>query len=148
LSQPLKQAAKSLPEPLHPEDFQIWQQSAPSQDLSGSLKQLLRSHLRDGQLAIELAASASGMSVRSFQRRLTAEGLIYSKLVDQVRFEKAIQLLSEPTIAMVEIASDLGYTDPANFTRAFRRWTGVSPRTFRCQQMQSPDSTGTVIQRS
>lgn len=55
----------------------------------------------------------------------------YSKLVEQVRFQTAVDLLREPDIKLIEIAAELGYTDAANFTHAFKRWTGISPREFR-----------------
>jgi AraC-like DNA-binding protein len=48
-----------------------------------------------------------------------------------VRFEAAVRMLDEPSMKIVEIAADLGYTDSANFTRAFRRWAGVPPQAFR-----------------
>lgn len=105
--------------------------SAPSSDFSRSLQQLLRSLLRDGYPDINLAAEAAGVSVRSLQRRLADEYLNYSRLVEKVRFEQAICLLHDPTVQLIDIASELGYTDAANFTRAFKRWTGISPRKFR-----------------
>ncbi|MFM7427026.1 MAG: helix-turn-helix transcriptional regulator, partial [Elainella sp.] len=107
------------------------QTTAPSIDLSKSLEQLLQSLLRDGYPNIRLAAAASGTSVRSFQRRLKEANLSYSKIVEQVRFDRAIQLLRDPSIQLIDIAMELGYTDAANFTRAFKRWTGVAPTQFR-----------------
>lgn len=108
------------------------QASAPSSDLSKSLQQLLQSLLRDSYPDISLAAEAAGVSVRSFQRRLAEVNLSYSRIVEQVRFDRAIYLLHQPTIQLIDIAFELGYTDAANFTRAFKRWTGISPREFRC----------------
>jgi AraC-like DNA-binding protein len=52
-------------------------------------------------------------------------------LVDQVRFNQAVALLRQSDTKLLDIATELGYTDPANFGRAFRRWAGMSPREFR-----------------
>lgn len=106
------------------------QTTAPSVDFAESLEQLLRSLLRDGYPDIQVAAEASGSSVRSFQRRLAEANLNYSDVVEQVRFDRAIQLLHN-NIQIIDIAGELGYKDAANFTRAFKRWTGVSPREYR-----------------
>ncbi|UIE40323.1 helix-turn-helix domain-containing protein [Leptodesmis sichuanensis] len=48
-----------------------------------------------------------------------------------MRFEQATYLLQDPTNHIIDIAFDLGYTDAANFSKAFKRWTGNSPREFR-----------------
>jgi AraC-like DNA-binding protein len=68
---------------------------------------------------------------------LTKADLSYSHLVEQVRFNLAISWLQDPSLKIADIAAELGYNDPANFTRAFKRWTGVSPLRFR-QQQQEP----------
>ncbi|HEY9657486.1 MAG TPA: helix-turn-helix domain-containing protein [Allocoleopsis sp.] len=113
------------------QEHETWQASAPVPDFTGSLRQLIRALLQTGSPDIDQAATAAGMSVRSFQRRLTEENLNYSRLVDQVRFEAATSWLQDPSIQIIDIALELGYTDASNFTRAFKRWTGISPREFR-----------------
>jgi AraC-like DNA-binding protein len=120
---------------LHP-DYEGFQQSAPSSAFFDSLHQLIDSLLPHGCPDITLVAAASGLSVRTLQRHLAEAGLTYSKLVDQVRFKRATALLQQPNAKLLEIASELGYTDPANFARAFRRWSGVSPREYRLLHSQ------------
>jgi AraC-like DNA-binding protein len=127
---PLRQPANSHLSYQQP-DFDTWWTSAPAKDLIGSLRQLVRSHLPDGGLPIALASEASGLGVRSLQRRLVEEGLTYSRLIDQVRFDIAIDLLKNPSMPLIDVSSELGYTEPATFTRAFKRWTGTSPNEFR-----------------
>ncbi len=129
------------PVPPHPaayqSDYRTLQSSAPSPDFFESLRQLLRSLLRDGYPDIDLAAEIAGMSPRSLQRRLAENDLSYSHLVEKVRFEMAVDLLQDADIKLIEISAELGYTDPANFTRAFKRWAGVSPREFRNQHINA-----------
>ena len=130
LSLPLQTPGKVLPSPA--DEHTLWS-SAPARDFPVSLWQALNPLLREGYPDINVAAELAGTSVRTFQRRLAVEGLCYSRLIDQIRFERACRLLGEPDIKLIEIALELGYSDPANFTRAFQRWAGVSPRAFRLQ---------------
>lgn len=136
LSSPLQQLA-----PLHTaafqSDYETLQSSAPSTDFLESLRQLLRSLLRDGYPDIDLTAEIAGMSPRSLQRRLAENDLSYSRLVERVRFEMAVNLLQDADIKLIEISAELGYTDAANFTRAFKRWAGISPRQFRNQHIKA-----------
>jgi AraC-like DNA-binding protein len=71
------------------------------------------------------------MSVRTLKRKLEADGTSYSELLDEERRGKAMLLLRRDDLSIQEIADRLGYSDAANFTRAFRRWTGTTPKTFR-----------------
>lgn len=73
------------------------------------------------------------LSPRSLNRRLAAEGTGYRALLDEVRQTLARELLWHSDLAVEGIADRLGYRDPSNFNRAFRRWFGVSPGTLRRQ---------------
>lgn len=130
VSRPLKAPSLSV-NPCEANPFQTLHQSAPALDLAESLKQLIEALLPQGYPDISQAAEASGMSVRSFQRRLASQRINYGRLVEEVRFGLAAQWLKDGCIPIADIAAELGYTDPANFTRAFRRWAGVSPREYR-----------------
>ncbi|QYO67891.1 AraC family transcriptional regulator [Leptolyngbya sp. 7M] len=112
-------------------DYELLHSSAPATSFSGSIRQVIAPLLREQQTDIQVAAELAGMSVRTFQRQLHDLDLTYSRLLDQVRFEQSLRLLLDPDIKLVNIASELGYTDAANFTRAFKRWTGLSPTEFR-----------------
>lgn len=72
-----------------------------------------------------------GMSSRTLQRRLGELGVKYYDVVEQARCAKATDLLSGTDHKVDEVALQLGYSDPANFRRAFRRWVGVSPSEYR-----------------
>lgn len=87
--------------------------------------------LLDGYPDIHFAAEVAGMSVRTLQRRLADIGLTYSQLLTETRMRLAAERLTDSDMSIAEIADSLGYTDAANFARAFRRQTGMSPRSFR-----------------
>lgn len=75
--------------------------------------------------------AATGMSSRTFQRQLKEEGASFSDLLADVRRSETLKRLKERNVTIAAIATDLGYSDQATFTRAFRRWTGVPPSRFR-----------------
>jgi AraC-like DNA-binding protein len=64
------------------------------------------------------------------QGRLPDSECEYSQVLAEVRFEAALRLMDDPSLRVIDVACELGYNDPSNFTRAFRRWTGVSPEGF------------------
>jgi len=76
-------------------------------------------------------ARALNVSVRTLQRRLADEGATYSGLLDQARRELAVRFIGEQRMPVKEATYVLGFSEPANFSRAFKRWTGVSPSEFR-----------------
>lgn len=108
-----------------------------------SLERLLASYLPDGYPTVEKMAAIGGMSPRTLQRRLSSDGLSYSKLVNRVRFNRACRMLKETDASSLDIALATGYEDPSHFARAFRRIAGCSPRDYRRQNaVSSEDDTG------
>ena len=79
----------------------------------------------------EEVAAAFSLSERSFRRHLGEEDTSFRKLLDQVRFRKAKQLLADTAQSMESIARQLGYAESAAFIHAFQRWAGTSPAAFR-----------------
>lgn len=77
------------------------------------------------------AAATFDLPERSFRRRLGEEGRSYQTLLDEVRLRKARALLADSSLSMERIAGRLGYSEPAAFIRAFRRWTGLTPAKYR-----------------
>jgi AraC-like DNA-binding protein len=119
-------------------DDRLLRITAPAEDFAGSVRQTVGALLRGGNPSIRDASEAVGLSVRTLQRRLAESGETYSGLLDAVRLETGAQLLRDSDAKLIEIALELGYADPANFTRAFKRWTGVAPRAFRQRQDEWP----------
>ena len=96
-----------------------------------SIRHLTRALVLDGSADLPTAAEAAGMSVRTFQRRLAECGALFSSLVLEARISIAETWLRESDRPITDIAHGLGYSDSANFTRAFRRTNGLSPRAYR-----------------
>jgi len=84
---------------------------------------------------VELAAERLNMSTRTLRRRLKAEGSSFRELLDEVRFQLAREYLAETSLPLSEVSWLLGYTEPGNFSHAFNRWCGMSPRAFRKHKM-------------
>ncbi|WP_041318806.1 helix-turn-helix transcriptional regulator [Hyphomicrobium nitrativorans] len=86
--------------------------------------------LHEAYPRIEWVAGKLGMTRRSLQRRLASHGTSFVELTEATLQNRAKALLREGS-AITDIALELGYRDPAHFTRAFRRWTGMAPTAFR-----------------
>ena len=83
-----------------------------------------------GRPTLRATAAAVGLHVRTLERRLDEWGVPYKALLDHVRRTRSVELLRSGRYSMVDIALLLGYSEHAHFTRAFRRWTGISPRQY------------------
>ena len=101
------------------------------EDLGGLVQRQVESLLSCRALQIDLVAETLAMSTRSLQRALAIQGLSYSQILTDARIRQAAHWLENTDKPIAEIAFDLAYTDASNFTRAFRRQTGVSPLAFR-----------------
>ena len=86
--------------------------------------------LPGGSLALSKVARRMGASPRTLQRRLESEQTSFAQLVEQVRRARALTLV-ESGVSNAEIAWLLGYSEPSAFHRAFRRWTGTTPASWR-----------------
>lgn len=96
-----------------------------------SVFSIISLRLLEGQADIDGAARVAGLGVQTLQRMLRQQGLSYRQVLDAARSARARALLRETSQTVTEIALDLGYSDHANFTRAFNRWVGCSPHDFR-----------------
>jgi AraC-like DNA-binding protein len=83
------------------------------------------------QISLPLLAETLGMHARTLQNHLTQSGMSYRRLLSEARFRLATDWLATTGKPIAEIANDLGYRDASNFTRAFRKMSGLSPRAYR-----------------
>ncbi len=81
-------------------------------------------------------AHALNMSARTLHNKLSAAGTGYQQLLDETRQALAEQYIRQLDLSVSEIAYLLGFSDCSNFSRAFHRWTGISPSEFRNQAQQ------------
>ena len=94
----------------------------------------VRSHLQmtaEGYPTPEQLAEQLHMSPRTLRRKLQAHGSNYKKLLEDARRRDAITLIDAHDIEISKVAVMLGYTNPANFSRAFKQWTGNTPSQYR-----------------
>ena len=87
--------------------------------------------LASGPVCIDQVARQLGCSRQTLYRRLRAEGVTFAGLLDRLRRRLALRFVREQGLSVKETAYRLGFSDPAAFSRAFKRWTGASPRALR-----------------
>ncbi len=106
-------------------------------DEIGDITKLVRRTIIDvlpgGKLSFQEICRRLGMSRRTLQRRLAAEGTRFNALLNATRIELAHQYLSETEMTPIEISALLGFNEPNSFYRVFRARTGTSPKRFRSE---------------
>ncbi len=100
-------------------------------DLSMRVKSELIERLPSGQVTEGEIASAINVSQRSLQRKLKEQGMSFIQLLDKTRQEIGVLYVRDPQRSFNEIAFLLGFTEPGNFSRAFKRWYGKTPSEYR-----------------
>ncbi len=93
--------------------------------------EFIETQILTNRLSIESTAEETGLSCATLKRRLLDMKTSYSKLVEQVRFDMAKRLLSQPTISILDITITLGYYHHSSFTRAFKKMSGYTPNEYR-----------------
>jgi AraC-like DNA-binding protein len=101
--------------------------------LGDVLRKTIADGMPNGEVAVTELAERVGMPLRTLQRRLADERLTFRQLLDSSRQQRAQELLQEGRLAIAEIAYELGYGEQSAFTRAFKRWTGQTPRAWAAQ---------------
>ncbi|WP_120501354.1 AraC family transcriptional regulator [Roseovarius sp. EL26] len=102
-------------------------------DPIASIQQIITMRLLDNLSDIDGVAQHCGLGVQGLQRLLRKHGLTYRQLRNQVIMTRAQNLLIESHLSVTQIAVSLGYSDHANFTRAFRKHSQLSPSQYRRQ---------------
>jgi AraC-like DNA-binding protein len=95
------------------------------------VESLLMARLHTGEASMDEIAAELGQSRQTLFRRLKAEGVTFEKVLDELRQRMAMDYLSARKVSVNETAYLVGFSDPAAFSRAFKRWTGVSPSAMR-----------------
>lgn len=105
-------------------------------DLLVAAERAIRESLGDPGLDIDRLARRLATSRRTLQRRLREAGTTFHALVDSARRESALSYLHDRRLTLAEVAFNTGYSEMSTFFRAFRRWTGQTPREYQSAQRQ------------
>lgn len=101
--------------------------------MAGRVRVLLET-MYDEIPSLAAVANRLNISPSTLKRRLQQEGTTFQQQLDDVRRTMAMRLLCNPAMSVEQVTRTLGYSDAANFTRAFRKWTGLSPSAWRKTQ--------------
>lgn len=104
--------------------------AAPQEQLVGEIRTRLLASA-SCSLSLQECADALSLSARTLRRKLTESGNSYQDIVNDVKSTMARSYLESSTLTVTEIAARLGFSEPTSFSRAFRLWTGATPREYR-----------------
>jgi AraC-like DNA-binding protein len=102
------------------------------------VQKLLRTWLPAGQVTIERVAEHLQVSPRTLQRYLQTEDTSFQALLDDTRQALATRYLRDSSLNLTQLAALLGYADLSTFSRAFRRWNGISPQQWQRSLLSVP----------
>ncbi len=95
-----------------------------------AVTKIILAHLDDESLSIEKVAREMAVSVRTLQKRLESEGMVFSDLLRDIRQRLAKKYLRE-NYSVEQITYLLGFSEPSVFRKSFKKWMGVTPREYR-----------------
>ena len=130
-ARPLRRRDPALQAVLERHAADIVARLPPGDDVVAEVRRVLVRRTSRKDARIGSIARALGTSTRSLQRRLAAAGASYQELLEQARCDAAERHLAETALSIAEVSWLVGYSEPSAFHRAFKRWRGVSPRSFR-----------------
>ncbi len=111
-----------------------------TQGLTGKVRAAIHLLLSHGEPVLEAVAENMGLSAWTLQRRLREQNVSFSGLVDNVRCELATHYLQQKSLSVSSMAMLLGYSEVSAFSRACRRWFGISPRQWRRQETRPAET--------
>jgi AraC-like DNA-binding protein len=95
---------------------------------------ILEGAVLEKRFNVEDVAKELNMTSRTLRRKLVAEGSRFQQLKDNAKRDQAITLFEQVNLTIAQIGLAVGFTEPATFSRAFKKWTGVSPKAYRNDQ--------------
>ncbi|MFZ3406894.1 helix-turn-helix transcriptional regulator [Vibrio chagasii] len=107
----------------------------PSSFLS-AFKLVIKPYLTMGKLPISLASEILNIHVRTIQRRLESEGVVYKTLIEEMVLDQVLELLKQPDLSITQVGAKMGYSDSSHFTRAFKRQMNMTPRQYRKENLE------------
>src|SRR5262249_34519265 len=105
--------------------------------ITDQVRSAVRARLPEGFPSIETIAAELRLPLSTVQRELHYDGLSYSTLVENTRRDLALSYIRQRQLSFSEIAFLVGYSELSAFSRAVRRWTGLSPRALRAEVLRN-----------
>ena len=136
-SLPMRRRDSALHALLHGQAEQVLAAQSPDVGFASELRRALAHRVAGGDTSLAAVARHLATSPRSVQRRLAEEDLTYQAVLDAVRRESAEQYLAGSRLTVGEVGYLRGFSEPAAFHRAFKRWTGHTPLEFRRSQRRT-----------
>lgn len=130
LDKPLQGASRELAQ-MHDQTSMQYLKRMEKQDIINRVRTMIVEELSSSAVTKQRVADKLCMSSRSLQMKLAAKDTSFQEILDSTRHSLALGYLEQSAISVTEAAYLLGFSDVSNFTRAFKRWTGKSPRKFR-----------------
>jgi len=100
-------------------------------NLVNSTREQITSRLPNGDPVLDDVAEALSLTARVLQNRLKESGTTFKEVVDDVRKQLSLSYLSEKDVPLIDVAFLLGFSEQSSFSRAFKRWMGISPMEYR-----------------
>lgn len=129
--QPVRTADPGLVDLLQHQATRLMSQLPSASVLVNDVRNEVRAAMAGGDQRIDEIARHLGMSGRTLQRHLADDGLSYAAIVDEVRLEAAKISLADLSMSLAQVAYFVGFEEQSSFSRAFKRWTGKSPKDYR-----------------
>ena len=107
-------------------------------DVVTQCKAAVLDYLESGEMSEQQMARQLRVSRRTLQRKLAEANTTYLKLVDETRRDLALRYIEDPVRTITDITFTLGFSQQSAFTRAFKRWTGLSPSDYRTRSATAP----------
>ena len=130
IDRPLPGASRELAQ-MHDRTAMEYLEKLGRASIANRARSLIIDYLATGLVSKQQVADGLCLSSRSLELKLASEGTNFQQTLDDTRRSLASGYIEQSGIAITEIAYLLGFSDAANFTRAFKRWTGKSPTDFR-----------------
>jgi AraC-like DNA-binding protein len=108
-------------------------------NIQARVREVLMRRLECGEPSQEDVSAFLSMSARTLQRRLGESGTTYKEILDETRHALALTYLTAPENSLSDVTYLLGFSACSSFTRAFRRWTGLSPSAWRARGSRTPE---------
>ena len=131
LALPIAKADASLCALLDRHAEELLSKYPPHDSLVDQVRNLIADEFRGGDPSLERVADQLSLTPRTLQRKLHELGTSHNELLDQMRRQLEMRYLREHEMAICEVAYLLGFSESSSFHRAFKRWTGVTPKEFR-----------------